>query len=600
MLRPLLRSFLIVGISAITTTWACHSEADDARVRLPNSEGKDDSTAIRLRLTDSNPAISLAIGCDQAGGCEGELQVRLISPDPCELFPDQPLCGIGPTGPLNRETLAVTITSDTEGVRRIPLRVETGDGEFFTTQLAAAFSALEGAEVGAVIEKTAGTPDLLIEVLANWRADPNPGSGAAQLRAFLATIPGLTFVESGTSHAGYRAYTLSYQQPLDHGDPSAGTFMQSMVLHHRHKDAPTVLYTSGYGLFDTDYLSELGEALAGNQLSTEQRFFGSSFPQDFTPESWRYVNIQQAATDHHRIVEALSGFYAGAWLSTGHSKGGMTSIFHRRFFPDDVDATIAYVAPISYADPDPRYVPFLDTIGEEACRNAVRAVQRNALSQFDQLFALAKLRAGGAFYNRAGGHESAFEKAIILLEWVFWQHGGITKCEPFLHAPTDPEGLYELIAGWVGGGLSDSATQYFQAYYYQAATQLGKQQLATQHLSDLLHYEHIPFDWSPTGTMPVHDPAPMVDVQNWVKSSGNQILFLYGQYDPWSGGAYEVGDQPEVVKLFAPKATHAAMVRSLETSDRDRVVSTIGQWIGVQPVIDTPSGAPHPPLPLVP
>ena len=33
----------------------------------------------------------------------------------------------------------------------------------------------------------------------------------------------------------------------------------------------------------------------------------------------------------------------------------MTAIYHRRFYPDDVDGTVPYVAPISFGAPDLRY-----------------------------------------------------------------------------------------------------------------------------------------------------------------------------------------------------------------------------------------------------
>ena len=46
----------------------------------------------------------------------------------------------------------------------------------------------------------------------------------------------------------------------------------------------------------------------------------------------------------------------------------MTSIFHRRFYPDDVDGTVAYVAPVLYADdmvqsPNNRFMQFLRQSG---------------------------------------------------------------------------------------------------------------------------------------------------------------------------------------------------------------------------------------------
>lgn len=264
----------------------------------------------------------------------------------------------------------------------------------------------------------------------------------------------------------------------------------------------------------------------------------------------------------------------------------MTSVFHRRFFPSDVDATVAYVAPISYADPDPRYIPFLDQIGEPACRNAIRAVQKKALEQFDQLLPLAQSEMGAYTFARTGGLASSFEKSIVQLEWGYWQYRGADQCAPFLTPPTDVAGLYNLIAGYAGVGIPDIAFDESMAYYYQSETQLGKQAFATAHLGTLLKHQSTLIDWSPAGTNPVHDPSAMRDIQSWVKTQASQVLFIYGESDPWTGGAYEIGALPEVVKLVAPKQPHGAMLKSLTVADRDIAVRKIEQWIGARPNLE--------------
>ena len=104
--------------------------------------------------------------------------------------------------------------------------------------------------------------------------------------------------------------------------------------------------------------------------------------------------------------------------------------FYRRFFPDDVDGTVPYVAPISFGAPDTRYDPFFDTVGTDTCRQAVRdaatemlAHRRAAMEQRAQQQATDQ----GYQYTRVllG---PAVESAIDSLEWSFWQYYGITFC----------------------------------------------------------------------------------------------------------------------------------------------------------------------------
>jgi hypothetical protein len=570
----------------------------DERTPLSNSAGKDDSIAIRMKLTDSAPSVAFSVGCDQQFGCAGTVSVKLKTPEGCSLFPTDTRCGVSGTDPLSREVLSATIVSTTEGNRTLPLKVESPDGMTFTSQLAAAFSATSGEDVEVTLEKTAGTPDLTIEVSAEWVASVDPGAEIEAVKTFLSSVPGLTYTETGTWMQGYHAFSLQYEQPIDHTNPALGTFKQSMVLQHRSKDAPTVLYTTGYALWNDGYLSELGTSLQANQLSTEQRYFGTSVPANLTPAMWQYVTIEQAAKDHHRIVEALKPLYSGAWLNTGHSKGGMTSIFHRRFFPQDLNATVAYVAPISYANPDPRYLPFLDTIGEEACRTAIRNVQKSALQQIDQLLPLAAADAVGQTFERTGGPASSLEKIIIMMEWLYWQHRTADECQPFLAAPTDAAGVYNLVRSYAGYGFPDSSFVDSGTYYYQAAAQLGMQSFQTSHLAGLLKHTDKPINWVPAGTMPVYDPAPMKDIAAWIKSpAATQILFVYGQYDPWSGGAYEIGTQPEVKKLVAPRANHGAMIETLSETDKKLALDKIELWIGKRPNLGTPAITPSAPAP---
>ncbi|MFG2037513.1 S28 family serine protease [Dactylosporangium sp. NPDC048998] len=159
------------------------------------------------------------------------------------------------------------------------------------------------------------------------------------IRARLEAVPGLTVLSEQPVAAPYRFFILSIAQPVDHRHPRAGTFQQRFTLLHRGTDRPMVLHTTGYNVPEYAFRSEPTRLVDGNQISVEQRFFTPSRPE---PANWeQQLTIWQAATDHHRIVQALKPIYSQQWISTGASKGGMTSVYHRRFYPDDVDGTVA-------------------------------------------------------------------------------------------------------------------------------------------------------------------------------------------------------------------------------------------------------------------
>lgn len=408
--------------------------------------------------------------------------------------------------------------------------------------------------------------------------DGDDGDGGDLLEE-LEAIPGMTAVEEEVEPP-YRFFWLEYEQPVDHGDPDGATFRQRLTLVHVDRSAPTVLHTSGYHLVEGPFLSELAYLTDGNQVHVEQRFFGPSTPE---PTDWSLLDIEQAAADHHRIVQALAPIYDGAWLSTGGSKGGMTSVYHRRFYPDDVDATVAYVAPISFGAPDPRYLPFFDAVGDDACRQAVRDYQREMLVRRTEMIALMEAYAdeAGVTYERRGGLPNAFEDSVIEFEWGFWQYQGIDWCSAIPSTTALDADLWSFhVDNQALAFLDDDDLAAYETYYYQAETELGYGDIPRDHLADLLETQDAPRRFLPEGVEATYDPAPMLDVDQWVKTDAERLLFIYGEWDPWTAGRFELGDAADSATFTVAGGTHGATILDLSEGDLEEVEQMLDRWTG--------------------
>jgi len=46
-------------------------------------------------------------------------------------------------------------------------------------------------------------------------------------------------------------------------------------------------------------------------------------------------------------------------------------MYHRYFFPNDVDATIPYVGPLNFSIEDTRVYDFFEQVGSEECRDKI-------------------------------------------------------------------------------------------------------------------------------------------------------------------------------------------------------------------------------------
>jgi len=397
----------------------------------------------------------------------------------------------------------------------------------------------------------------------------------------LAALPGVHDVTAmPTAAAGFTYYVLHFTQPVDHANPAGATFLQEVSLLHKDTTSPMIVQTSGYWDYYRDSRVELTDLLGGNQISIEHRYFAGSRPD---PADWSKLTIEQMAEDEHAIVSSLKQLYTGAYVATGGSKGGMTAIFYRRFFPDDVAGTVPYVAPISFSAPDLRYPTYLAQVGTAECRQHVRDLATEMLSNRRTAMEAAAVAQGNSFTRIAIG--PAVESAIISFEWSFWQYFGITQCAN-LPAITAGDAVLFQVLDRVSppSDSDDEQTGLFDAYYYQAYFQLGYPADGTDtYLKPLEIYG----DANYAGSLPTAQPAydggvAMQGIQAFVASS-DKFVFVYGQWDPWSGGQFDLTGTQDSLLLVNAEGTHNSQLTDLAAADRAAAYAKLEAWTGVSP-----------------
>src|SRR6185503_19541875 len=134
------------------------------------------------------------------------------------------------------------------------------------------------------------------------------------------------------------------------------------------------------------------------------------------------------------------------------------------------------------------------------------------------------------------------------------------------------------------GGLyffDDDTIVEYSPYYYQAETQLGYPSEPTGHIDQFLETQDLPRDYMPAGVTSTYDPAAMQDVDAWVKSDGERLLFVYGEYDPWYAGHFELGEADDSLLLVAPRANHGASISALDAADQEMAIAALQRWMGV-------------------
>jgi hypothetical protein len=395
----------------------------------------------------------------------------------------------------------------------------------------------------------------------------------------LQELPGLQVTAIQPLEGFSQSFQIDISQPVDHQDAGAGTFSQRFYLSHRDEDAPMVFYTSGYGI-SRNFEPELSALLKSNQILLVHRFFPDAVP----PADWKYLTIRQEADDQHRIRETLKSIYSGKWISTGTSKGGMTALYYRRFHPEDVDATVAFVAPIMPFPDDPRFAPFLAQVGTSECRQKIIDFQRLAFSRRSGLMPLFRQYAQSKGYVFGIVSEAAaFEYTVLEYLFAFWQYGKESDCD-VIPGPdaTDQQILDHLVKVSSPYYYADSGFLFSQPLFYQAYTEIGYCPYVFDHVKDYLQADPQPSyrAFAPRGVDLIFRPEVMQDVIPWLQTQGERIIYIYGGIDPWSAAALDPAGGLDALKVVQPGANHGVKIADLD--QKDLVIQTMERWLNIR------------------
>ncbi|MES9519979.1 S28 family serine protease [Streptomyces capoamus] len=415
-------------------------------------------------------------------------------------------------------------------------------------------------------------------------AEPEP----TDIKDRLLSIPGMSLVQE-KPYPGYRYFVLNYTQPVDHRHPDRGTFQQRITVLHKDVTRPTVFYTSGYNVSTTPSRREPTQIVDGNQVSLEYRFFTPSRP---APADWSKLDIWQAASDQHRVYEALKPVYSANWLATGGSKGGMTATYYERFYPRDMDGVVAYVAPNDVVNKeDSAYDRFFERVGTQECRDRLNAVQREALvrrARLEKKYAAYAAEKGYTF-DTIGGLDKAYEAVVLDYVWGFWQYSLLKDCDTVpadATTATDDEiwASVDTISGF--SAYTDQGLETYTPYYYQAGTQLGAPTIHFPHIErKLIRYGYQPpRNFVPRSIPMRFRPHAMRDVDTWVRHHADHMLFVYGQNDPWGSERFRLGAGARDSYVFtAPGMNHGANVAGLTPDQKALATARVLDWAGLSP-----------------
>ena len=377
-------------------------------------------------------------------------------------------------------------------------------------------------------------------------------------------------------------YVTYFTQPLDHRHPEKGSFRQRVIVSHVGFDRPTVIVTEGYGAayaLRSQYREELSKLLNANMIFVEYRYFLESTPE---PKDWQNLTAENSADDLHAITTAFKNIYPGKWIATGISKGGQTTLLYRTFYPDDVDISVPYVAPLCYGVEDGRHEPFLHKVSTPENRKIIEDFQLEALKRKATLLPRFEKYCTEKNYSFRAPIEEIYDYSVLEYSFALWQWGTPISSIPATTASDDEVFSHLLAISEPGYFTADSPNASF---FVQAARELGyygydvqpfKQYLSIQSSEGYLHRLMLPEELK---DMPF-DKTLSKKITKFLKKQDPKMIFIYGQNDPWTAaGVTWLKNKKNIHVFIQPNGSHLARISTLPEKEKKEVMELIKQWL---------------------
>jgi pimeloyl-ACP methyl ester carboxylesterase len=397
----------------------------------------------------------------------------------------------------------------------------------------------------------------------------------------LKSLPGVVEVNETRNDTRFfkESYEVTFEQPLDHKNPKGEKFHQRVFVSFADYNKPVLLETEGYAARGNSG-GELQRMLGGNQVTVEHRFFGKSAPE---PLKWEYLTIKQSADDLHAVVTALKTLYASKWVSSGMSKGGQTALFYKCFYPDDVDATVAYSAPVNVAQEDPRFYQFLQTVSDAATRQKITDFQIAMFKRQDEILPLVKAQAEKRKWTFAMGLPAAYEYGILEYLFAFWQYGTKPADIPEPNAPAEKLAAHYNRVGTLYY-YSDQGQKQFEPFLYQAFTEMGNYNYDITDFKPYMKTLKEPTNLviCPEGVKIVYNPATMAFVYNYLQYKANHVIYIYGGLDVWAATQMQLIGRTDAIKIVVPDSHHGTGVRNFSPEQKELFYSNMDKWLDMK------------------
>lgn len=387
--------------------------------------------------------------------------------------------------------------------------------------------------------------------------------GGMDLAGRLGAVPGVVSVEEGIDTVCGKFYRCLIKQPCDHERPDGGFFYQRFCLFYQSDSAAVVVVTTGGGL-DSLCRSEAAVLLKANQVVVETRYCGESVPEGGV--DWNTLTMKQVAADVHCVTEGLKTvFPRNYFVSAGRGQGGLEALFHRRYYPQDVEQTILYNTPFCMGAPDKRVTRHQIRLGKPPRRFQGRGInlganggsfaffptfnelnydikdfQRYCFRHQDSLLPLFEAygKERGMSFERVGSSLRALLLTVLEYRPAFFYRAVSRELIPYKDFD-DPKLYFEHLVSVADPALfCDSSVVAREPLAWLALNETGSYEHFVRPYRGMLPKDISDRSYLYATDMPVaaaeFRQGQMKELAKWVQREAKGILFVYGLLDVYS------------------------------------------------------------------
>lgn len=406
----------------------------------------------------------------------------------------------------------------------------------------------------------------------------------------LCALPGVSDVKKLETTRFPEKYVLKIRQNLDTDNAEAGTFNQRIIVGYVGEDRPTVIVTEGYNAdyaMSPSYIEELSDLFDANMVFCEYRYFGESMPK---PTDWNFLTVENSLGDLHNVNTTFRKLFKGKWISTGISKGGQTTMFYRTYYPNDVDVSVSYVAPLNKSVEDGRHEPFLrDEVGTKKERKAVHNAQLEMFKRKSSLVEMLekKVKADGLNFNLP--LDEIFDYELMEYPFAFWQWG--TPVSEIPSSKDSDEVWFEHLMK-VSGPDYFSVPGRYLSFNMQALRELGyygyeidpdfKKYCSISSTKDYLRRLMIPESMGEWRNVSF-DPTLYNKTVEYLKNNDPKHIFIYGEIDPWTAsgvaGWLDCSGKQNMRVYVQPRGSHKARIGNMPEDMKAEIMERLYGWL---------------------